>query len=111
MLSFREEYLADLNSRSSWESEAEAIKIAVLMANNNGFTVYKSFFTNYEEHTFQLILGYLNNIFSDSSVTSVTSHLEEETGRRSIVVDWSSTVNVITVEAPNMEEQNERIKN
>ena len=93
MLTFREECLRELNSRNSVENEAGAIKIAILMANNNGFTKYQSLPTNYDEHIFQLIVSYLANIFVDSSVTFL---LEEETGKRTVVVDWSGTVNVVT---------------
>ena len=86
MMLFREEYLRDSASRGSWENDAEAIKIAVLMANNNGFTTYQTFPTNYEEHIFNLIIDYLTKLFGDSSVTFV---LEEETGKRNIVIDWT----------------------
>ena len=89
MLESREEYLRDANNRGSWENEAETIKIAVLMANNNGFTKYQSLATNYEELRFNLIFSYLTRLFVDSSVTSM---IEEETGKMSIIVDWGDAV-------------------
>jgi hypothetical protein len=88
----RAEYLKDATNRGSWENEAEAIKIAVLMANNNGFTVYKSLPTVYEELRFNLIFSYLTNVFVDSPVSVIT---EEETGKRSVIVDWSGNVSVV----------------
>lgn len=92
MQALRAEYFKDATDRGSWENEAEAIKIAVLMANNNGFTVYKSLPTIYEELTYNLIFSYLTNIFVDSSVSVIT---EEETGKRSVIVDWSGNASVV----------------
>ena len=89
MLVLRRECLKDAAARDSWENDAEAIKIAVLIANNNGFTTYKSLSTNYEELRFNLIFSYLTRFFVDSSINF---ELEEETGKRSIVIDWSDVV-------------------
>ena len=89
MLVLREECLKNAAARDSWENDAEAIKIAVLIANNNGFTTYKSLSTNYEELRFNLIFSYLTCFFVDSSINF---ELEEETGKRSIVIDWSDDV-------------------
>jgi hypothetical protein len=86
MQAYRLEYLKDVSLRDSWENDAEVIKIAVLMSNNNGFTVYKSLPMKYEESRFNLIIEYLTNLFVDSSVTFM---VEEETGKKTIVVDWS----------------------
>jgi len=98
MLALRSEYLSDSTARDSWENDAEAIKISVLIANNNGFTIYKSLPTIYEESRFNLIIGYLTNLFSDSSVTSV---VEEETGKKSIVIDWTEPPSTVVCEAEN----------
>ena len=98
MLVLRSEYLSDSTARDSMENDAEAIKISVLIANNNGFTIYKSLPTIYEESRFNFIIGYLTNLFADSSVTAI---VEEDTGKKSILIDWSEPPLTVVCEAEN----------
>jgi len=85
LIAFRTEYVNDVANRGSCENDVIAIKISVLIANNSGFTVYKSLPTIYEESRLNTIINSLTNLFEDSSVTYYT---EEETGKTTIVVDW-----------------------
>ena len=82
----RLQYLNDASNRGSLENDVELIKISALIANNAGFTVYKSFPTDYEESVLHSMVHQLSSFFEDSSVTSI---VEGETGKATITVDWT----------------------
>jgi hypothetical protein len=64
----------------------ELIKISALIANNAGFTVYKSFPTGYEELVLHSMVQQLSSFFEDSLVTF---NVENETGKATITIDWT----------------------
>jgi hypothetical protein len=82
----RLQYLNDATSRGSLENDVELIKISALIANNAGFTVYKSFPTGYEELVLHSMVQQLSSFFEDSLVTF---NVENETGKATITIDWT----------------------
>jgi len=84
----RLQYLNDATNRGSLENDVELIKISALIANNAGFTVYKSFPTDYEESVLHSMVHQLSSFFEDSSVTSI---VEGETGKATITIDWNDS--------------------
>lgn len=82
----RLQYLNDATSRGSLENDVELIKISALIANNAGFTVYKSFPTDYEELVLHSMVHQLSSFFED---ILVTFNVENETGKATITIDWT----------------------